>query len=130
MPIKGKRTKTSKTSEPKENPEINAKIDACMAENPKLVERLESYSKERLVRMHVLNHIDREESINRSIQNEWESNPEKKAALETLVAHLPKEKQEEAMISLARQTKVQESRAQRAQPAKQNEKPASPGISV
>lgn len=64
-----------------------------MEKHPKLVERLENYDKDRLVRMHVLNHVEREESINKSIQNEWKNNPEKKAALQTLVKHLPEEKQ-------------------------------------
>jgi len=115
MPIRGKKTASPSTKAPRENPEINAKIDAYIAENPKLVERLEGYSKDRLVRMHVLNHVDREESINRSIQNEWKNNPEKKTALETLVSHMPAEKREAAMINLARQAKVQENRAKRSQ---------------
>jgi len=115
MPIKGKKPATPSTNTPRKNPEINAKIDAYMAENPKLVERLESYSKDRLVRMHVLNHVDREEAINKSIQNDWKNNPDKKAALETLVAHLPAEKREAGMINLARQAKVQENRAKRSQ---------------
>ena len=115
MPIKGKKTDSPSTNTPRENPEINAKIDNYMAENPKLVERLESYSKDRLVRMHVLNHVDREEAINKSIQNDWKNNPDKRAALETLVSHMPEEKREAAMINLARQAKVQENRAKRAQ---------------
>lgn len=115
MPLKGKkptaRTASDNQSEPRENPEINAKIDAYMEQHPKLVERLEGYTKDRLIRMHVLNNVDREEAINKSIQNDWKNNPEKKEALATLVKHLPEEKREDAMVNLARQAKVQENRA-------------------
>jgi hypothetical protein len=110
--LKGKSTSSGSSKEneaPRENTEINAKIDAYIENNPKVFERLNDYSKERLVRMHILS------SINHSIKKDWEQHPEKKAALETLVASYPKEKQEDAMIQLARQAKVQESRAKQSQ---------------
>jgi hypothetical protein len=133
--LKGKSTSSGSSREneiPRENTEINAKIDAYIENNPKVFERLNEYSKERLVRMHILSSIDREESINNSIKKDWEQHPEKKAALETLVASYPKEKQEEAMIQLARQAKVQESRAKQSKGNEQNIKQdqSSRGVSV
>lgn len=135
MPIKGRKQEDSssnKASQPRQNPAVNAKIDAYMEKHPKLVEKLNSYDKDRLVRMHVLNHVEREESINKSIQNDWKNNPEKKAALQTLVAHVPKEKQEEAMVALARQAKVQENRAKYSQNQNNSVKqdPPQKGVSV
>lgn len=134
MPIKGKKpvTTSENNSEPRQNAAVNAKIDAHMEKHPKLVERLNSYDKDRLVRMHVLNHVEREESINKSIQNDWKNNPEKKEALKTLVAHMPKEKQESAMIHLARQAKVQENRAKYSQNQNNSVKqdPPAKGVSV
>jgi len=135
MPLKGRKKEESpsnKTSEPRQNPAVNAKIDAYMEKHPKLVEKLNSYDKDRLVRMHVLNHVEREESINKSIQNDWKNNPEKKAALETLVSHMPKEKQADAMIALARQAKVQENKAKYAENQNNSAKQEAPkkGVSV
>ena len=135
MTIKRRKTETPppiKNSEPRQNDAVNAKIDAYMKEHPKLVEKLNTYDKDRLVRMHVLNHVNREESINKSIQNEWKQNPEKKEALKTLVAHMPQEKQEAAMISLSRQMKVQETKAKNSQEQSHSVKQDSPqkGVSV
>jgi hypothetical protein len=104
---------SNSTSAPRENPAINAKIDAYIAENPKVAERLESYTKDRLVRMHVLNYVDRQESIENSIHKDWAQNPGKKEALETLVASVPKPQQEKAMLNLARQQRIDQKRMER-----------------
>ncbi len=91
----------------RENAEVNAKIDAYIAKNPKEWSYIQGMPRERLERSLVLQAVqklDRREKMRTSILKRLDENPEMKEAYRTLVKNLPAEKQEAAMVTLAMRT--------------------------
>lgn len=108
--------RNSKTSAPagapddmafRENPQINARIDEYIKENPKHWERIQAMPRERLERAVVLDQIqrnDRRERMQEGVLNKLNDNPEMKQHIEGLVKHLPEDQRESAMIAIASRT--------------------------
>lgn len=89
----------------KNNPEIDAKIDAYIDANPKYWDYVQSMSPERMARALVLNQVqkqERSERIEKAVIQKLEKNPELKQSYQTIVKNLPAEQQEKAIAQLAR----------------------------
>jgi hypothetical protein len=87
----------------RENPEINAKIDAYIKANPKRWDYIQSLSQERMARTIVLQDVqkqERTERIRAGVLRKLDENPELKNAYQTLVKNLPEEQQEKMMANL------------------------------
>ena len=97
------------------NPEVDAKIDSYIKENPKYWAYVQNMPRERLERTVVLNEVrelDRQQRMREGIMKRINANPELKRAYETLVKNVPEDQRENVMTQLARQTRRAESRAQ------------------
>ena len=91
----------------KENPQVNAKIDDYIKNNPKYWDYVQSMTPERMARALVLTEIqkeDRTQKMEKSIMRKLDENPEMKASIQNMVKNMPEEQREKAMISIARQT--------------------------
>jgi len=103
------------------NPEVEAKIDAHIKENPKYWNYLQAMPRDRLERTVVLNEVrqlERQERIRDGIMKKINASPELKQAYETLVKNVPEEQREEVMSQIARQTQRAVSRSQTQQQTK------------
>ena len=90
----------------RQNPEVDAKIDAYVKENPKYWTYIQGMPRERLERTLVLNEVrelDRQQRMKEGIL---------KQAYETLVKDLPEEQRETMIAQLARQAKRALARSQ------------------
>ena len=97
------------------NPEVEAKIDTHIKENPKHWAYVQSMPRERLERTVVLNEIrqlERQQRMREGVMNRINGNPELKQAYEVLVKNVPEEQREEVMSQIARQTQRAVSRSQ------------------
>ena len=97
------------------NPEVEAKIDAHIKENPKHWAYLQSMPRDRLERTVVLNEVrqlERQQRMREGIMKRINVNPELKQAYEILVKNVPEEQREEVMSQIARQTQRAVSRSQ------------------
>jgi hypothetical protein len=97
------------------NPEVEAKIDAHIKENPKHWVYLQSMPRERLERTVVLNEVrqlERQQRMREGVMHRINGNPELKQAYEVLVKNVPEEQREEVMSQIARQTQRAVSRSQ------------------
>lgn len=97
------------------NPEVEAKIDAYIKENPKYWNYLQTMPRERLERTVVLSEvrqIDRQQRMREGVMNRINANPDLKRAYETLVKNVPEGQREEVMTQLARQTQRVVARSQ------------------
>jgi hypothetical protein len=97
------------------NPEVEAKIDSYIKENPKHWSYLQSMPRDRLERTVVLNEVrqlERQQRMREGIMNRINANPELKQAYEVLVKNVPEEQREEVMSQIARQTQRAVSRSQ------------------
>lgn len=112
---------TAAPSEPitfRSNPEVDAKIDAHIKENPKYWAYIQAMPRERLERSLVLNEVrelDRQHRIKEGLLNQINKSPALKAAYETLVKDLPEEQREGVIAQIARQAKRAVSRSQNQQ---------------
>ena len=91
----------------KENPQVNAKIDEYIKNNPKQWDFIQSMPPERMARALVLTEIqkeDRTQKMEKSIMRKLDENPEMKQSIQNMVKNMPEEQREKAMISIARQT--------------------------
>ena len=91
----------------RDNPEINAKIDAYIKNNPKEWAYIQSMPPERMARTIVLQAVNKQERTERmrsSVLRKLEENPELKQAYQTLVKNLPADQQEKMMANLAMRT--------------------------
>ncbi|HXI72227.1 MAG TPA: hypothetical protein VNN22_17875 [Verrucomicrobiae bacterium] len=96
------------------NPEVEAKIDAYIKDNPKHWAYLQGMPRDRLERTVVLNEVrqlDRQQRMREGIMNRINTNPELKQAYEVLVKNVPEEQREEVMSQIARQTQRAVSRS-------------------
>ena len=103
------------------NPEVEAKIDAHIKENPKHWAYLQSMPRDRLERTVVLNEVrqlERQERMRDGMMKKINANPELKQAYEILVKNVPEEQREEVMSQIARQTQRAVSRSQTQQQTK------------
>jgi len=97
------------------NPEVEAKIDAYIKENPKYWNYLQAMPRDRLERTVVLNEvrqIDRQQRVREFTMNRINANPELKRAYETLVKDVPEDQREEVMSQMARQKQRTVARSQ------------------
>ena len=97
------------------NPEVEAKIDAYIKDNPKHWSYLQEMPRERLERTVVLNEVrqlDRQQRMRENVMSRINANPKLKQAYETLVKDVPEDQREEVMSQIARQTQRAVSRSQ------------------
>lgn len=97
------------------NPEIEAKIDAYIKENPKYWTYLQAMPRDRLERTVVLNEvrqIERQQRMREGIMKRINDNPKLKQAYETLVKDVPEDHREEVMTQMARQKQRTVARSQ------------------
>lgn len=97
------------------NPEVDAKIDAHIRENPKYWAYIQGMPRERLERTLVLNEvreIERQHRMRDGVLKSIHRNPELKQAYDTLVKDLPEEQREGVIAQLARQAKRAVARTQ------------------
>lgn len=102
----------------RQNPEVDAKIDAYVKENPKYWAYIQGMPRERLERTLVLNEVrelDRQQRMKEGILKQINKSPALKAAYETLVKDLPEEQREGVIAQLARQAKRAVARSQNQQ---------------
>ena len=97
------------TAEPqfKENPQVNARIDEFIKNNPKQWDFIQSMPPERMARALVLNEVqklDRREKMREGVLTKLDQNPEMKEHIQGLVKHLPENQREDAMVSIAART--------------------------
>lgn len=95
------------SSQFKENPQINAKIDDYIKNNPKRWEYIQSMPPERMARALVLGEVqkqERQEKMSAGIMRKLDANPEMKQAYENLVKNMPEDQREKAMVSIAART--------------------------
>ncbi len=88
------------------NPEVDAKIDAHIKENPNYWAYLQAMPRDRLERAMVLNEVrqlDRQQRIKEGILNQINRNPALKQAYDTLVKDLPEDQREDVVAQMARQ---------------------------
>ena len=105
----------------RENPEINAKIDAYIKANPKRWDYIQSLSQERMARTIVLQDVQKQkrtERIRAGVLRKLDENPELKNAYQTLVKNLPEDQQEKMMANLAIRTQRNVTRGQSEAPAR------------
>ena len=90
------------------NPEVDAKIDAHIKENPKYWAYVQAMPRERLERTVVLNEVrelDRQQRIREGVLKQINRNPELKRAYDLLVKDLPEDQREGTIAQLARSTR-------------------------
>jgi hypothetical protein len=97
------------------NPEVEAKIDAYIKDNPKHWVYLQGMPRDRLERTVVLNEVrqlDRQQRMRENVMTRINADPKLKQAYETLVKDVPEGQREEVMTQLARQTQRTVARSQ------------------
>jgi hypothetical protein len=106
-------------NEPRElrtNPEVDAKIDAYIKENPKYWSYIQALPRERLERSLVLTEVqklDRQQRIRDGLMKEINRNPEMKQAYETILKNVPESMRDLLMTQIASQAKRTSARSQR-----------------
>jgi hypothetical protein len=103
------------------NPEVEAKIDAYIKENPKHWTYLQGMPRDRLERTVVLNEVrqlDRQQRIRDGVMKRINADPKLKQAYETLVKDVPEDQREDVMTQMARQKQRAVTRAQTQQQTK------------
>ena len=103
----GDATQDAQQRQFKENPQVNAKIDEYIKNNPKFWDYVQSMTPERMSRALVLTEIqkeDRTQKMEKSILRKLDENPEMKQSIQNMVKNMPEDQREKAMISIARQT--------------------------
>ena len=87
------------------NPEVYAKIDAYIKENPKYWSYVQAMPRERLERSVVLNEVrelDRQKRIREGVVKQINRNPEMKQAYDLLVKDLPEDQKEAVIAQIGR----------------------------
>jgi len=109
------------------NPQVDAKIDGYIKENPKYWAYVQDMPRERLERTVVLNEVrelDRQQRIRDGVMKKIDANPALKRAYETLVKDLPEDQKDNVIAQLARTTRRAVARSQ----GQQQQKPE--GVAV
>jgi len=103
------------------NPEVEAKIDAHIKDNPKYWTYVQAMPRERLERTVVLNEVrelDRQQRIREGVLKQINRNPELKRAYDLLVKDLPEDQKEGVIAQIGRTTRRAVARVQGQQQAK------------
>jgi len=103
------------------NPEVDAKIDAYIKDNPKYWAYVQAMPRERLERTVVLNEVrelDRQQRMREGLMKRINSNPALKNAYETLVKDLPEDQKEGVIAQIARSARRAVARTQGQQQSK------------
>jgi hypothetical protein len=103
------------------NPEVEAKIDAHIKDNPKYWNYLQAMPRERLERTVVLNEvreIDRQQRIREGVLKQISRSPEMKQAYDLLVKNVPEEQKEDVIAQIGRTTRRAVARVQGQQQAR------------
>jgi hypothetical protein len=103
------------------NPEVEAKIDAHIKDNPKYWDYLKAMPRERLERTVVLNEVrelDRQQRIREGVLKQINRNPEMKQAYELLVKNVPDDQKEDVIAQIGRTTRRAVARVQGQQQAR------------
>src|SRR5438309_7691580 len=103
------------------NPQVDAKIDAYIKENPKYWNYVQAMPRERLERTVVLNEVrelDRQQRMREGLMKRIDSNPALKNAYETLVKDLPDDQKEGVIAQIARSARRAVARTQGQQQTK------------
>jgi hypothetical protein len=98
-------------------PEVDAKIDNHIKEDPKYWAYIQGLPRDRLERMVVLNEVrelERQQRMRNGMMERINSNPALKEAYETLVKNVPEDQREDVINQIDRQTRraVAKSRSQ------------------
>ena len=99
----------------RQNPEVDAKIDAYIKENPKYWAYVQAMPRERMERSLVLNEVrelDRQQRMREGLMKRINSNPALKHAYDTLVKDLPDDQKESVIAQIARSTRRAVARTQ------------------
>ena len=107
MPTLKQQVADKKAQEPtlRRNPEIDAKLDKFIGENPKLLEYYNGLSKDELVRKLMLGKMQRSEYTtgrNEEIKAWVEEHPEVKSRIEERIRNVPAANRERAFINAAK----------------------------
>ena len=107
MPSLKQAVADKKAQEPtlRRNPEIDAKLDKFIAENPKLLEYYSALSKDDLIRKQMLGKMQRSEYTNgrnEEIKAWVEEHPEIKSKIEERIRNVPEANRERAFINAAK----------------------------
>ena len=107
MPSLKQAVADKKAQEPtlRKNPEIDAKLDKFIAENPKLLEYYSALSKDDLIRKQMLGNMQRSEYTNgrnEEIKAWVEEHPEIKSKIEERIRNVPEANRERAFINAAK----------------------------
>ena len=97
------------------NPEVDAKIDSYIQENPKYWAYIQSMPRDRLERTVVLNEVrelDRQQRMREGVLKQINRNPDLKAAYDLLVKDLPEDQKEGVIAQIARQARRAVARTQ------------------
>ena len=103
------------------NPEVDAKIDAHIKDNPKYWAYVQAMPRERLERTVVLNEVrelDRQQRIREGVLKQINRDPDLKRAYDLLVKDLPEDQREGVIAQLARSTRRAVARSQGQQQTK------------
>jgi hypothetical protein len=103
------------------NPEVDAKIDAHIKDNPKYWAYVQAMPRDRLERTVVLNEVrelDRQQRIREGILKQINRNPEMKRAYELLVRDLPEDQKEGVIAQIGRTARRAVARVQGQQQTK------------
>ncbi len=87
------------------NPEVDAKIDTYIKDNPKYWAYVQAMPRERLERSVVLNEVrelDRQQRIREGVLKQINRNPEMKRAYDLLVKDLPEDQKETVIAQIGR----------------------------
>jgi len=108
---------TAATDQPnlRNNPEVDAKIDSYIQENPKYWAYVQALPRERLERSVVLNEVrelDRQQRMREGLMKRINANPNLKQAYETLVKDVPEDQREGVISQIDRQTRRAVARTQ------------------
>ena len=107
MPSLKQAVADKKAQEPtlRRNPEIDAKLDRFIQENPKLLEYYQGLSKEELIRKQMLGKMQRSEYTNgrnEEIKAWVEEHPDIKSKIEERIRNVPAANRERAFINAAK----------------------------
>ena len=108
------------------NPEVDAKIDAYIKENPKYWTYVQAMPRERIERSLVLNEVrelDRQQRIREGILKQINRNPALKQAYDLLVKDLPEDQKEGVIAQIGRTARRAVARVQG-----QQQKPEGVGV--
>jgi uncharacterized membrane protein YheB (UPF0754 family) len=87
------------------HPEIDAKIDQFIKENPEVYDKINAYTKEELVRKRILDIVNdnqRRQGYSAEVREYVENNPTVKQEVERRLKRIPEEQRETAFVRIAR----------------------------